>query len=52
MAHSWHSHTVPLENPMETVKLSDHEPTFIQQMAKWIEVTESPRLGVQLQVSR
>ena len=38
MAHSWHSHTVPLENPMETVKLSDHEPTFTQQMAKWIEV--------------
>ncbi|XDA90635.1 hypothetical protein R6Z07F_020239 [Ovis aries] len=37
---------------METVKLNDHEPTFTQQMAKWIEVTESPRLGVQFQVSR
>ncbi|KAI4554635.1 hypothetical protein MJG53_019934 [Ovis ammon polii x Ovis aries] len=34
---------------METVKLNDHEPTFTQQMAKWIEVTESPRLGVQFQ---
>ncbi|KAG5193884.1 hypothetical protein JEQ12_020245 [Ovis aries] len=34
---------------MVTVKLSDHEPTFTQQMAKWIEVTESPCLGVQFQ---
>ena len=52
MAHSWRFHTVPLDNPMVTVKLSDREPTFTQQMAKWIEVTESPRLGVQVQVSR
>ena len=52
MAHSWGSHTVPLDNPMVTVKLSDHEPTFTQQMAKWIEVTESPNPGVQFQVSR
>ena len=43
---------MPLENPMETVKLSDQEPTFTQQMTKWIKVTESPRLGVQVQVSR
>lgn len=52
MAPSWGSHTVPLNNLMETVKLSDHEPTFTQQMAKWIEVTESPNPGVRVHVSR